>query len=140
MFGAKKDQIKTFERITLRLSGMRGPWEQEIVREEEKALIAEYMLQFHEGQDERVLQRSRETDVQEVLKVLNSCNITGWNGFYGERPHGLLDGMSFRFEAVVNDGQRITASGTENFPSHYREFTDALYDWLKEKKDVDGKE
>ncbi len=132
MLGLGKDQIRTFERVTLRLSGMRGIWEQEITCKDEKALVSEYGLRFYEGQEERVLRRSGEVDLQEVLKVLNSCNIASWNGFYGERPHGLLDGIMFQFEAVVNDGQQITARGTENFPSHYEKFTDALYDWLKE--------
>ncbi|MBO4411374.1 MAG: hypothetical protein J5794_04230 [Lachnospiraceae bacterium] len=46
----------------------------------------------------------------------------------------MLDGIMFRLEAFVNGGRRIFADGSQNFPKHYRELTDWLYQTLNRKE------
>ena len=36
----------------------------------------------------------------------------------------------FSLNAVVNGGKIIRAEGSQNFPKHYRNFTDGLYEML----------
>ena len=37
----------------------------------------------------------------------------------------------FSFEAEVNDGEKITASGSANFPKHFWDFCGAVNEMLK---------
>ena len=40
----------------------------------------------------------------------------------------------FSFTATVNGGRRLNADGSNNFPKHYRDFTDVLYRMLNTDK------
>ena len=64
---------------------------------------------------------------QQALQLLNDCRLLAWDGFYGPHPKHVLDGTMFRLTATVNGDQTIRANGSQNFPKHYRDFTDGLY-------------
>ena len=50
-----------------------------------------------------------------------------WNGFHGKHPRNVRDGEMFTFAAVVNEGEKISADGSENFPKNYRELKERLH-------------
>ncbi len=58
--------------------------------------------------------------------LFEACQIQKWAGFRGSNPSGVLDGSSMSFEAVLADGTKISAFGTNNFPKNYHEFAKAL--------------
>ena len=73
-----------------------------------------------------MLETSTLCDMQTMIKLMNACDILGWDGFHGNHPKNVKDGIMFRFEATVNCGQMIHAEGSANFPKGYHEFVRAL--------------
>lgn len=129
MFGKRK--IESFEIVTLRISGMRHVTEYEIVMKDGKAEVSRYEIRFTQGKNvERVLEKSVVCGEEKALKLLNDCKLLSWNGFHGEHPRGVKDGTTFTLKATVNGDKQIYANGSQNFPRHYRDFTDGLYDIL----------
>lgn len=126
-----KEKIKSFEKITLSLSGMRIREEYELVRNGNKAQLSRYTVVYSGGKDDRRLEQRVDVDRAEIIGILNNCNILKWDGFYGKNPPHVLDGTMFNFSAKVNDGRTINASGSNNFPKNYWEFQNALYDILR---------
>ena len=61
-----------------------------------------------------------------VLELLNKCRILSWDGFNGPHPKNVKDGIMFTLKATVNEGKKIYATGSQNFPKHYRDFRDGL--------------
>lgn len=139
--GGKKDsarRIVSFEKVLLRTSGMRGISEYEIVGKDGAAEVTQYGIRYSEGSERRVLERRAVCSEEAVLKLLNDCRILSWDGFDGPHPRGVLDGIMFRFTASVNGGKKVSARGSQNFPRHYRDYTDGLYELLKDAKEEDG--
>lgn len=134
IFSKKTFPVTSFEIITLTESGMRGSWEKEILYKDGCAELSVYFIRYTDGKDERVLEKRVSVPVDAVLKLLNECGIPSWDGFHGKHPYGVLDGIMFRFTAKVNDGLEIHADGSQNFPKQYRDFTDGLYEFLKDAK------
>lgn len=58
--------------------------------------------------------------------LVRSCGVSGWDGFRGTNTH-VLDGKMFSFKAKLSDGTSVSASGSNAFPKHYREFFNGLY-------------
>lgn len=131
-------RIVSFETVTLRTSGMRGISEYEIVGKGGAAEVTQYGIRFRENAETRVPRRRAVCGEETVLKLLNDCKILSWDGFDGPHPRGVLDGIMFRFTASVNGGKTVSARGSQNFPRHYRDFTDGLYELLKDAKEEDG--
>ena len=127
----KDEAVLSFETITLRLSGMRGAREYEIVRTDDKAEITEYEIRYAQGEDKRVPERRAVCGAEEMLALLNRCAFLSWDGFHGPHPKNVRDGTMFRLTATVNTDKAIHADGSENFPKHFRDFTDALYALLR---------
>lgn len=125
----KKEEAVSFETITLKISGMRGSEEYEIVCKGDVSELTHYLYFYRDGKETREPQNSVTLDNSQVLTLLNGCNVIGWNGFSGANPRGVLDGRMIQFNAAIN-GRKIYASGSNNFPKHYREFRDGLYDFL----------
>ena len=119
--------IESFTQITLRTSGMRFTEEYEILMQGEKAQVSQYGIRYNGKTDERELLHRAMCSQERVLELLNRCQLLKWDGFRGAHPKGVLDGIMFTLTAMVNGEQRIRAEGSENFPKHYREFTDGLY-------------
>lgn len=130
-----KKEIVSMQALTLRTSGMRGASEYEIVMKSGNAEVSRYGIRYSNGTDERVLEQRAECGEERMLKLLNDCRLLSWDGFDGPHPKGVLDGTMFRLSASVNGGRRILAQGSQNFPKHYRELTDGLYEILTEQQD-----
>ena len=128
----QKGGIESVQRVVLRESGMRGSVEREILVKGDEAEVSAYLIRYNGREDERVLQQRAVHPAEKAVRLLNDCGVLGWDGFHGAHPRGVLDGIMFRFEATVNGDQTIRAEGSEKFPKHYRDFTDGLYELLKE--------
>ena len=124
--GSKDRRIESFEVVVLRLSGMRGVREYEIVALEGSAELTEYGVRFSGEKEERIPERSVICPSEDVLGLLNRCRILSWDGFHGERPRGVKDGKNFTFCASVNGGKTVRAAGSQNFPPRFSDFTDGL--------------
>ena len=125
-------RIESVQHVLLRESGMRGIVEREILIDGESAEISAYLIRYNGEKDERVLQQRAVHPAGDVIRLFNDCNALKWDGFHGAHPKGVLDGIMFRFEATVNGERTIRADGSANFPKHYRDFTNGLYELLKE--------
>ena len=123
----RHEQITSFSTISLRISGMRSTEIYEILSRGGEAEISHYLLRYRNGEDERELQKRVAVPAADMIEVLNLCGVIKWDGFSGKNPPGLLDGTMFSFRAAVNDDRKICARGSNNFPRHYRDFTDALH-------------
>ena len=126
-------RIDSFERVTLRISGMRHVICIEITEKENMAEVSEYTPQFSGGQETRTLKRRVECSKEEILKLLNRSKLLAWDGFSGKHPRHVLDGTMFRLDAVVNGGTTVHANGSQNFPRHYHDLTDELEKILERK-------
>lgn len=126
------DRIVSFEKIALTVSGMRGSTIYEIVAKNGRAEASEYRIRCRGGKYERLLEKRSSCSLERALKFLNDVQLLSWDGFDGKHPKGVLDGVMFRLEALVNGSVNLRAQGSQNFPKYYREFTDSLYDILKD--------
>ena len=126
----KRANVASFSELTLRLSGMRITELYEIICRGDEAELSLYWPRYENHEEKNELQKRVTVSTAEIIELLNKCRVISWDGFYGKNPPGLLDGTMFRFNATINDGRRISASGSNNYPRHYRDFTDALYEML----------
>ena len=136
MFGkkrAKDEPIESFEIVTLHLSGMRVTSDYEMVMKDGQAEVSYYEMRYGGEEPRRVLQQRTTCSEPRALKLLNDCHLAAWDGFYGPHPRGVLDGTMFRLTATVNGGKQISAHGSQNFPKHFCEFEDGLYDILSQR-------
>lgn len=125
-----KQTIDSFDLVTLSTRGMRCADDYEIVKKDNAAEVSQYRISYREAKEERVLIRRATVGENDILQLLNDCNIFSWDGFHGKHPRGVKDGIMFSFSATVNDGKTIKADGSQNFPKHYRDFTKELHDIL----------
>ena len=129
-------KIDSFERMSLKESGMRFCNQYEILDRGDEVEVVLNDIRFMPGTEPDILvpREKGVIDKASFMKLIKDCNIASWDGFHGNHPKGVRDGIMFRFEAVVNDGLRMYADGSQNFPSHYREFKDALREALGNNK------
>ncbi len=133
--GKKKiEKIVSVEEFVLHESGMRAMQEFEIALEDGQATVSLYGFRFGEGKRTRELERRATCGAEEALNVLNRCGVSSWDGFDGPHPKGVLDGTQFSLRARFNGGLSVSASGSENFPPHYRELMDWIYDLIRNAK------
>lgn len=128
----KRESITSFERVKLRVSGMRLTEVYEIICHGDNAQLSLYWLKYETQKDCYDLQQRVTVPAIEVIDLLNKCAILKWDGFSGKNPRGVLDGTMFGFSATVNGGRKVRANGSNNFPRRYRDFTDELYRMLYE--------
>ena len=112
--------------------------EYEILPSEGGYTLSRYEMVYGEGTAKRRLTDSAACSSEEVLALLNDCQVMKWDGFDGPHPKGVLDGTMFRFDARVNDGKSIQAQGSQNFPKHFHDFEQGLYTLLSEKGETHG--
>lgn len=127
-------EVTSFEKITLRLAGMRMTAEYEIT-DGEPAALSRFFIGYANGEDVRTLDRCVFCSRESIIALLNSCGVSGWNGFHGAHPRNVCDGTMFRISAVVNENETISAYGSENFPDGYREFIGGLDKLLADSAD-----
>ena len=123
----QKKQINSFQVIVLKTSGMRGMAEDELRMNGKKAELSHYRISYAGEDTQRMLEKRAVCEEETVLKLLNDCDLLSWDGFDGPHPKHVQDGIMFTLNATVNENQEISAKGSENFPKHYREFTDGLH-------------
>ncbi|MCR4783932.1 MAG: hypothetical protein K6A35_05375 [bacterium] len=125
MFGnqsSRSEKVTDFEFIRIHLSGMRSQCEYEINRRGPKTEILHYSILYRGGEEVKELENSVSCDTDVVLNILNEYGFISWDGFKGPHPKWVKDGIMFRLEASVNGGRIIKASGSENFPKHFKDF------------------
>ena len=108
---------------------MRGKSEYEVVNKGDKAEITFYQYRYSQKEEIKTPEKCAECGNDEVLKILNECRISKWDGFHGKHPRNVKDGIMFSFEAAVNEGWKIHADGSENFPKNYSTLTN----WFRDK-------
>ena len=131
----KKERIRNYDEVRYRISGMRGSRDYEIISNDRSAEVSEYAIRYA-GEESRVLERRVLCDNEMMIEIMNVCEVMSWNGFSGKHPIGVTDGEMLDFRALVNDGKIITASGSENFPKHFREFHKEILRILSENNSV----
>ena len=119
-------EIQHFDTVTLEVIGMRFHHTYEIINEPPCVTVSRYRNVFIDGEDRLELEQQATCNSSEVLELLQSCSVGEWDGFHGDHPKDVKDGIMFTFMAVVNDGQIIRAEGSENFPKGYITFEQAL--------------
>lgn len=67
-----------------------------------------------------------------VCSLFGECKIRQWNGFDGENPPDVYDGIMMKFETHLSDGSIVKARGMNNFPNHYFEFYQGISTIIKE--------
>lgn len=130
--GKPSEKIESFDIVTLRLSGMRFTTEYEIVMKGKDAELTEYGIRYEKKEDKRVPKKKTVCNVDRVLKLLNDCELASWDGFVGNHPKGVKDGIMFSLKATINGSKKISAHGSENFPKHFREFRNGLNALLRQ--------
>lgn len=118
--------IVSMESITLSLQGMRFANVYEIRNKDGKTEISRFRKLYSNGKDTLALEASAVCDTAEFIDLLNACGVICWDGFHGKHPKNVKDGIMFDFRATVNDGQKIQADGSENFPEGYHAFVREL--------------
>ena len=128
VFGGRQagGRIVSFDVVTLHESGMRFVREYEMVMKEDRAEVSLYGNRSGGNDKQRVLKKCAVCSRDAALSLLNGCGLLRWDGFSGPHPKGVRDGIMFTLNATVNEGKRIHASGSQNFPRHYRDFRDGL--------------
>ena len=131
-----KGKIDSFSYVSLRTCGMRSTNETLIEAREKDALISYYTILYRDENDEKRLEKEVECSLETALTLLNGVDLISWDGFDGPHPRGVLDGTMFTLRAKVNGDREIRAKGSQNFPKHYREFTDAIFRLLSGEKEA----
>ena len=116
--------------MTLTLRGMRGGHVYKFEGEGDVTELRRYREIYSNKETELMLEASVSCSEQTMLDLMNKCGILRWNGFHGKHPKNVKDGIMFSFKASVNDGQTISADGSENFPKGYYEFVRTLNEML----------
>lgn len=129
----KLPRIEAFSAVTLRLSGMRGAVEYEIISCDGGAEVSLYEIRYVRSTAERCLKKRAAVRSEDVLRLLNTCRLLSWDGFHGAHPRGVRDGTVFSLRAEVNGGKTIKADGSQRFPKYFREFRDGITDMLGQK-------
>ena len=122
-------RIVSVETMTLILHGMRGS---HVYKFDGEDGLRRYRKVYSGGEDVLELEKSAPCSMQAMIDLMNTCGILRWDGFYGEHPKNVRDGIMFRFEATVNGEKTVKAEGSENFPKGYRDFVRALDTMLAE--------
>ena len=130
------EQITDFTKIELTMNGMRGSEIYELICEGESARFTLYELRYDKDGDRRVPLGSAKIVTDDVINLLNECKVIKWDKFCGANPRGVRDGWQFIFTAEVNGGRRLYASGSNNFPKHFRDFTNALIGMIRDQEDT----
>ncbi len=126
----KNESVQSFQTVELKISGMRETEIYELMCGGDTTEVSSYVLRYASGKEDRQLCKQVTVDTAEVIGLLNDCRVMSWNGFSGKNPPHVLDGYMFTFRAVVNDGKKIYADGSNNYPKHYHDFKTKISEYL----------
>ena len=122
-------KVENFTSIALKELGMRGSQIYEILPKDTEAEISLYDIIIVDRKDQKRLAKLATCDKQIIIDIINDFGILSWDGFHGKHPKGVLDGIMFDFNAVIDD-KTIQADGSENFPKNYKEFRHKIQEIL----------
>lgn len=120
------EKIETVESMTLTLQGMRGTSIYEIEVQNDKTELKLFREVSVDGAWVKKLEKSAVVDTKVFVELMNTCKVNSWNGFHGEHPKNVQDGIMFEFKATVNGTKTISADGSANFPKGYSDFVREL--------------
>ena len=135
----KGGTVYSVDKLSLRTTGMRSASEYRVGTKDGKAEVSFLEGAWDDG-DDREPAKTVLCREDRVLKLMNDCRLLSWDGFRGKHPKGVRDGTMFTLEAIVNDGKTVKAQGSQNFPRHYRKFTDGLREILNDPGTDDPRE
>ena len=124
--------VTSAESMTLTVRGMRGSVVYQWTGEGESSGLARYRETYSGKETILHLEQQVPCDTGEMIGLMNSCGVLGWDGFHGKHPKRVQDGDVFVFEAAVNRGRTVRAEGSANYPKGYRDFVRALNQLLSE--------
>lgn len=70
---------------------------------------------------------------QKLCELFGNCRIEEWADFHGYDSQ-VLDGTGMSFNAVLADGTKVNASGTNSFPKNFSTFTQELHNLITTEK------
>ena len=76
------------------------------------------------GQTEGIGYLSKE-QLDAIKQAFSEAGMASWDGFRGSNPN-VLDGTSFSLSAKFSDGTRLSASGSNRFPTGYRDASEII--------------
>ena len=132
----RKKKIESFERMTLRVTGMRDDDEFEAVCCGDTVEVSLYRMYY--AYNERRLEGKSVCSTKDFIEMLNICNLANWDGFHGKHPKHVKDGTMFSMEATVDGETTIHADGSENFPRGYQNLENAFYRMIRESQSSEG--
>lgn len=94
---------------------------------------------YEETRENETVLEGGEALYKYLAGVVHKCGIPDWDGFHGTNSH-VLDGKMFSFKAKLSDGTSVSASGSNAFPEHYRDFCSDLYAVMRANAQQDGNE
>ena len=68
--------------------------------------------------------------VKELEEVFEKYQVSSWDGF-NKSDNGVLDGNSFGFYLVMEDGTKISANGYMRYPKNYGKVKEKIEELLK---------
>ena len=127
----EEKKIRSLTTLLLHTSGMRETNEFEIIMRDDKAEVCLYTVKYSQDGDVRIPEKIVICDMDTVIKLCGDCDIISWDGFDGQLPDDVLDGIDFTLKATVNGFRTIFAKGSENFPPHFIQSLNGLYEILR---------
>ncbi|MBQ4468018.1 MAG: hypothetical protein II918_07360 [Firmicutes bacterium] len=132
----KPDKMFEFKRVRLNVQGMMASArEYEALRTKDGVEVSIYDGPWSYNDNitrEDCLQSRRKGGDKlyyEIAEFFYEIGIEKWDGFCKSNPD-VLDGYSFSFEAETIDGKKISARGSNSYPSNYGKFEDYLWGLL----------
>lgn len=121
-----KEKIESFTKLTLTVKGMRSFDVYEIICTGPESEISHYTGFYTRDDSDRELNKRVSAATEEITALMNEFGLMKWDGFCGANPKHIRDGYMFSLTAQVNGGRTIRATGSNNYPRHYREFKAAI--------------
>lgn len=126
IFRGKQRQVLSVRELTLSTMGMRFAHVYKISKVHGAFTLFRYRKTYRGGEDGLELEIKTHCVEADFIKLMNDCNVMGWDGFHGKHPKNVSDGIMFDFSATVNEERQIKADGSQNFPRGFREFLRTL--------------
>ena len=128
-FGAgKSKEVTDFEEIYFTTSPGRGKTTRYIITNEgeETKISISVTTSAKNGSGDR--SEKGYCSTEEMIKLLNDCEVLSWDGFDEEDEDGTL---IFKFEGTIN-GKEIEAEGRGAYPKYFEDFVDDVEDLCQE--------
>ncbi len=117
--------FKSFKLVETGMRASRYVIEGKVLAKGEASLEV-YDEDFDGNKHERYPLKQDKKTYEDLKALLEYCDIKSWDGFF-KSNNNVLDGYSFTFEAVLEDGSKISAGGNNASPKSYHTFTKLIY-------------